>query len=168
LARYAYDPWGRRTVIAGTDVTSAGYAGHQWQSAANLSLAVRRGYDVNLGRWLSQDPTGLSDGPNTYAYVKNSTVNLIDPSGEAAAAVIGACRVAIPLVRALAAAVVVLATCSDCEERKRCAQVRSDCHESCWGQYMGKKGRKDIQSYFNCQTNCLDAARCGNYGGTSW
>jgi len=29
LARYAFDPWGRRTVTAGTDITSIGYTGHR-------------------------------------------------------------------------------------------------------------------------------------------
>ena len=30
LARYAFDPWGRRTVTAGADVTSVGFTGHRY------------------------------------------------------------------------------------------------------------------------------------------
>jgi RHS repeat-associated protein len=80
--RYEYDPWGRRTVIAGTDVTNTGYTGHQWLSAPGLSMTQHRGYEANLGRWLSEDPTGLGDGLNMYAYVKNKPIGFTDPTGQ--------------------------------------------------------------------------------------
>lgn len=32
----------------------------------------RRYYSPNLGRWMTPDPQGFQDGPNLYAYVKNS------------------------------------------------------------------------------------------------
>ena len=54
LARYAFDPWGRRTVTAGTDVTTVGYAGYRWHPEGSLSLTLYRGYDAELGRWVSQ------------------------------------------------------------------------------------------------------------------
>ena len=34
-----------------------------------------------MGRWLTQDPLGFVDGPNTFAYVGNSPVNNVDPYG---------------------------------------------------------------------------------------
>ncbi|MBU0708026.1 hypothetical protein KKG41_06675 [Patescibacteria group bacterium] len=34
-----------------------------------------------MGRWLSQDPLGMVNGPNMYAYCKNNPTNLIDPWG---------------------------------------------------------------------------------------
>jgi RHS repeat-associated protein len=40
-----------------------------------------RFYDPSLGRWLSPDPSGFSDGPNLYAYVQNSPLNRLDLFG---------------------------------------------------------------------------------------
>ena len=77
LARYAFDPWGNRTVISGTDVTSAGFAGLRVHAAS--ALALYRGYDAGLARWLSRDPLDDVDGPNRYAYVGNSPVSRVDP-----------------------------------------------------------------------------------------
>lgn len=38
-------------------------------------------YDPTIGRWLSQDPTGLEPDVNPYRYVGNSPTNATDPSG---------------------------------------------------------------------------------------
>jgi RHS repeat-associated protein len=83
-ARYAYDPFGRRTKVSGDMDADIGFAGMFWSSEANLSLTHFRAYDPNLGRWLSRDPLGsaeLRQGPNLYAYVQNNPVNHVDPSG---------------------------------------------------------------------------------------
>lgn len=40
-----------------------------------------RAYDSGLARWVSEDPAGLDDGPNLYAYVGGNPLNLIDPLG---------------------------------------------------------------------------------------
>jgi RHS repeat-associated protein len=81
LSQYAFDPWGRRTVTAGTDTTNVGYAGHRWQAADGLSLTLYRGYDPELGRWISEDPIGSAGGLNLYAYVENRPASLTDSSG---------------------------------------------------------------------------------------
>jgi RHS repeat-associated protein len=60
------------------------YTGHSYQSNSSLWLAWRRGYDAEIGRWLSEDPIGVQDGPNRYAYVRGNPVKLIDPDGRAA------------------------------------------------------------------------------------
>ena len=39
--------------------------------------------DVTAGRWLSEDPAGLAEGPNLYAYVGNDPISGIDPLGDA-------------------------------------------------------------------------------------
>jgi RHS repeat-associated protein len=81
LARFAYDPWGRRTVTGGTDVTNIAYTGHQWHSPSGLSLTQYRGYLAELGRWTQPDPSGLVDGPNLYEYVASNPVRYTDPLG---------------------------------------------------------------------------------------
>lgn len=83
-ARYAYDPYGRRTKLAGDMEADFGFAGMFWSPEVNLSLTHYRAYDPELGRWLSRDPlkdAELIAGPNLYAYVGNDPINYIDPEG---------------------------------------------------------------------------------------
>jgi RHS repeat-associated protein len=80
LARYAFDPWGRRVLVSGGTASSLGFA-HHISMAGIGSLAVLRHYDADLGRWTTQDPIGLVDGPSLYAYVGNNPVKWIDPQG---------------------------------------------------------------------------------------
>jgi len=83
-ARYAYDPFGRRTKLEGDLETDFGFAGLLWSSEASLALAHFRAYDPAIGRWLSRDPlmdAEARQGPNLYAYVGNEPVNNIDSLG---------------------------------------------------------------------------------------
>jgi RHS repeat-associated protein len=83
-ARYAYDPYGRRTKISGDLDSDFGFAGMFWASEANLSLTHFRAYDPALGRWLSRDPlkqAEMRQGPNLYAYVRNEPISRFDPEG---------------------------------------------------------------------------------------
>ena len=81
LGRYAFDPWGRRTVVAGSDVTSVGFTGHPRHGATGVALTLYRAYEPEFGRWVSQDPVGLEGGINLYAYVLNRPNLLIDEFG---------------------------------------------------------------------------------------
>jgi RHS repeat-associated protein len=81
LARYAFDPWGRRALSTGTDLSGKGFTGHNWQAAAGLWLTQYRAYSPELARWLSEDPAGFEDGPNLYGYVANQPTQAIDPFG---------------------------------------------------------------------------------------
>ena len=83
-ARYSYDPFGRRTRIAGDLDAAFGFAGMFWVPQANLFLTRFRAYDPDIGRWLSRDPMELAEareGPNLYAYVGNNPINFVDPEG---------------------------------------------------------------------------------------
>lgn len=81
LARYAFDPWGRRTVTAGTDVTTVGFTGHRTHTSSGLALALYRGCDAGLARWVGEDPLGYTAGIHLDAYVDNAPVLSVDPLG---------------------------------------------------------------------------------------
>lgn len=65
----------------GADVTTVGFTGHRRQASGGLWLTLHRAYDPELGRWLTDDPLGLQDGPNLYAYVRGRVISAWDPLG---------------------------------------------------------------------------------------
>jgi len=79
--RYAFDPWGRRTVASGTDITNVGFTGHRRQAMGDLWLTLYRGYDADLAQWISEDPIGLRGGVNLYVYVRAQPTRAWDPLG---------------------------------------------------------------------------------------
>jgi RHS repeat-associated protein len=79
-SRLAYDPWGKVTET-GSVLSDLTYTGHYYDRITGLSLARYRGYDPNLGRWLSKDPIGLKGGTNLYGYVGSDPINRVDPNG---------------------------------------------------------------------------------------
>jgi RHS repeat-associated protein len=96
-SHYAFDAWGRRTVTVGSDVTEVGFTGHSWDETAALWLSHYRGYDPSIGRWISEDPAGIIDGPNLFAYVNNDPTGLFDIDGLSAGISMqcGPCRIRI-------------------------------------------------------------------------
>jgi RHS repeat-associated protein len=83
-ARYAYDPYGRRSRLTGDLDADFGFAGMFWCSEAALAVTRYRAYDPDLGRWLSRDQLSnaeVEEGPNLYAYVRGNPVNWVDPLG---------------------------------------------------------------------------------------
>ena len=77
-ARYAYDPYGRRTRVDGDLDADLGFAGMFSSTETGLALTRYRAYDPDLGRWLSRDLLELAElraGPNLYAYVDNDPLN---------------------------------------------------------------------------------------------
>lgn len=51
------------------------------RSEEGLIFFGLRFYDPSLGRWLTPDPAGFTDGPNLYAYVQNSPLSRLDLFG---------------------------------------------------------------------------------------
>ncbi|MDP1978680.1 RHS repeat domain-containing protein [Undibacterium sp.] len=70
------------------EATSHGSVRNPWQYASKRFDELtgfhrfgKRDYDCRLGRWLTPDPAGFTDGPNLYAYVHNCPMTLFDPWG---------------------------------------------------------------------------------------
>jgi RHS repeat-associated protein len=80
-AQYSFDPWGRRTIDAGTSASSLAFTGLQKDTLSGVLFSVFRPYHAEQGRWLAQDPIGLSAGPNLYAYVNGRITTDRDPLG---------------------------------------------------------------------------------------
>jgi RHS repeat-associated protein len=81
VTRNDYDPYGRVTRVAGTEDSRFGYTGHIAHGPSGLALALYRAYDPGLGRWLSEDPAGMVDGPNKFAYISNQPISSVDVLG---------------------------------------------------------------------------------------
>ena len=81
VARYEYDPYGRRTRTEGTMEADFGFTGHYYHAPSGVHLALYRVYDTETGRWMSRDPIQERDGLNLYGYVQADPVNREDPTG---------------------------------------------------------------------------------------
>ena len=66
------------------------FPGQYFDEETGLSYNYYRTYDPSLGRYVQSDRLGLVDGPNTYAYVKNSPLMFVDPTGEQSSIIRGA------------------------------------------------------------------------------
>jgi RHS repeat-associated protein len=77
-AQYSYDLWGRQTKLAGDVEADFGYAGYYELAGTRLKLTWFRGYNADLGRWLSRDPIGLLGGLNDAHFVLGNPVKYFD------------------------------------------------------------------------------------------
>ncbi|WP_051961843.1 RHS repeat domain-containing protein [Methylobacter sp. BBA5.1] len=65
----------------GTFVFNLRFPGQYYDAETGLHYNVFRDYDPRTGRYSQSDPIGLAGGLNTYIYVANNPLNLIDPDG---------------------------------------------------------------------------------------
>jgi len=89
VEQYKYTAWGQTTVYdANTNLLSQSAIGNRylWQGReyswkSGLYYFRARWYDPITGRWLSNDPIGVSGGWNQYVFCGNNTLNVVDPFG---------------------------------------------------------------------------------------
>ena len=83
IAEYRYTPWGDSSYASGTfaAVNNIRFAGRERDPETGLYYLRARYYDPVLGRFMSEDPIGLSGGINLYSYALDDPVNFSDPSG---------------------------------------------------------------------------------------
>jgi RHS repeat-associated protein len=78
---YLYDSFGQIADEIGTLATPYAYTGREFDGESGLYYYRARYYDPAIGRFIRQDPIGLSGGINTYLYVLANPITNTDPSG---------------------------------------------------------------------------------------
>ena len=78
---YSYDSFGNFKRQGNKVKNSFTYTGREFDKETGLYYYRNRYYDPTIGRFITQDPMGMVDGPNPYTYVGNNPVNFIDPWG---------------------------------------------------------------------------------------
>lgn len=81
-----YFPYGGTSIIAGNDITEVAlkeyrYSGKELDDSTGLYYYGARYYAPWLGRWISADPSGASDGLNLFTFVGNNPVSKFDEDG---------------------------------------------------------------------------------------
>lgn|GEM_PF-1978110 len=88
VERYQYDPYGSFKVVTpvGTfSVSQVGnpytFTGRRYDEESGLYYFRNRYYSPTLGRFISRDPLGYSEGLNLFEYASSNPVTRIDPLG---------------------------------------------------------------------------------------
>ena len=84
LNSYTYDSFGSLAASTGSFVNPYQYTGRDYDHESGLQYSRARYYDPSVARFISEDPIGFDGGTNFYAYVRNHSTDLSDPSGLAA------------------------------------------------------------------------------------
>ena len=85
--RWDSDPFGSLTANEDADGDSHSFSynlrflGQYYDAETGAHYSHFRDYDPATGRYIESDPTGLSGGPNTYAYATNDPIGALDPDG---------------------------------------------------------------------------------------
>ncbi len=83
LGRYIYDPFGNILSKSGplADANTYRFSSKDYHANSGLYYYGYRFYDPNLQRWPNRDPIEEKGGFNLYVFVKNGSLNNIDPFG---------------------------------------------------------------------------------------
>ncbi len=82
IESYSYDAFGNETIYSKNATNNPWrFSSKRTDPETNFVYFGRRYYDPSLGKWLTQDPLGLKEGPNLYAYVQNGPMTRFDLYG---------------------------------------------------------------------------------------
>jgi RHS repeat-associated protein len=79
--QYDYTPFGEFTINSASAPNQLFYAAREFDTETQLYYNRARYYDATVGRFVSEDPAGLSAGMNLYIFAGNDPLNRRDPSG---------------------------------------------------------------------------------------
>ncbi len=79
---YGYDSFGNLVASSGNLVNSFRYTGREFDPETSLYYYRARYYDLQSGRFFSEDPYRWTAGINFYRYVRNRPTYFRDPSGK--------------------------------------------------------------------------------------
>ena len=77
-----YLPFGGIYTITGSATLNQRFPGQWFQLESGLHYNWHRHFDPTTGRYIQPDPLGMPDGPSRWAYVNNSPLMYVDPTGE--------------------------------------------------------------------------------------
>lgn len=78
---YRYSEWGGLTFENGSASNSLLFAAREFDAESGLYFVRARYYDPSIGRFISEDPTGLQGGINAFSYGSDDPINHRDPTG---------------------------------------------------------------------------------------
>jgi len=76
-----YDVFGNMVNQTGSSSGNLGFQGKDYDQENGMYYFYNRYYNPTIGRFINEDPIGLSSGLNMYEFVNNDPVNGIDPFG---------------------------------------------------------------------------------------
>jgi len=79
--QYTYAPFGGTATTGATSPSPFQFTGRENDGLAGLYYYRARYYHPQLQRFISQDPVGVQDGDNLYAYVGGNPLVRVDPFG---------------------------------------------------------------------------------------
>jgi len=77
----SYSPFGRAAIEISRTAFQLRFPGQYEDEESGSYYNVQRQYDPDSGRYLTPDPAGFPDGPNSYVYALNDPVHRADPWG---------------------------------------------------------------------------------------